>query len=105
MLNKMFNNVLLWKLKGEEAVRASGVTYTIVRPGGLVNKPGGETAIRLEQGDTGTGLIPRADVARICVAALGYSGAQNRTFEAFSGEGAQSADWAELFAGLKADKN
>lgn len=105
MLNKMFKNVLLWKFKGEDAVRASGVPYTIVRPGGLVNKPGGETAIRLEQGDTGTGLIPRADVARICVAALGFPDAQNRTFEAFSGEGAQSKDWSGLFAELKADKN
>jgi uncharacterized protein YbjT (DUF2867 family) len=102
MLNKMFDNVLIWKAKGEQAVRDSGVPYTIVRPGGLVNKPGGQP-VRLEQGDTGTGIIPRADVARICVAALMYPGARNRTFEAFSGEGPPGDEWELLFAGLKAD--
>ncbi|MDH5255397.1 MAG: NAD(P)H-binding protein, partial [Gammaproteobacteria bacterium] len=34
-LNRMFDNVLIWKGRGEEAVRASGVPYTIIRPGGL----------------------------------------------------------------------
>ncbi len=29
------------KLKGEDALRASGMPYTIVRPGGLANQPAG----------------------------------------------------------------
>jgi uncharacterized protein YbjT (DUF2867 family) len=41
-LNRMYSNILTWKLKGEEALRASGVPYTIVRPGGLTEARGGE---------------------------------------------------------------
>jgi uncharacterized protein YbjT (DUF2867 family) len=99
-LNRMFDNVLRWKAKGEEAVRASGVPFTIVRPGGLVDKPGGEGGIRLEQGDRGSGFIPRADVARVCVAALESPAARNRTFELYSGPGAPPADWDAVFGAL-----
>jgi hypothetical protein len=41
MLNKILDNVLVWKLRGEDALRAAGVPYTIVRPGGLQDGPGG----------------------------------------------------------------
>lgn len=100
-LNRMFDNVLRWKAKGEEAVRASGVPHTIVRPGGLVDKPGGEGGLRLEQGDRGTGFIPRADVARVCVAALESPAARNRTFELYSGPGSPPSDWNAVFGALK----
>lgn len=104
-LNKMFGNVLLWKLKGEDALRASGVPYTIVRPGGLVNAAGGDKDITLEQGDAATGqtTITRADVARICVQALHYPEARNRTFEAGEGTGPPVTDWRAKFAALKPD--
>jgi len=103
ILNKMFDNVLVWKAKGEAAVRASGVPYTIVRPGGLTDKPGGQSGVRLEQGDRGTGLIPRADVARVCVAALQSPGARNRTFEVYSAQTPPDVDWNALFGKLAAD--
>ncbi|MBN8280982.1 MAG: SDR family oxidoreductase [Gammaproteobacteria bacterium] len=103
ILNRMFANVLVWKGKGEAAVRASGVPYTIVRPGGLTNQPGGRAGIRLEQGDAGTGFIPRADVARICVAALGSPAARNRTFEAYSASTGPDVDWDTTFSQLAAD--
>jgi len=104
MLNRMFDNVLVWKGKGEAAVRASGVPYTIVRPGGLTNKPGGETGVRLEQGDKGTGFIPRADVARVCVAALRSPAARNRTFELYSAQSGPDTDWDAVFGRLSADE-
>jgi len=103
ILNKMFDNVLKWKFKGEEAVRNSGVPYTIVRPGGLVNKPGGETALDLQQGDQSEGIIPRADVARILVAALRYPEALNKTFEVVGGQGAPSEELQSQFASLDSD--
>lgn len=31
--------VLFWKKRGEEALQRSGLPYTIVRPGGLLNEP------------------------------------------------------------------
>ena len=56
VLNKMFNNVLIWKFKGEEAVRNSGVPYTIFRPGGLVDKPSEISTVTLLQ--VGFGILP-----------------------------------------------
>lgn len=104
VLNRVFDNVLIWKGKGEEAVRASGVPYTIVRPGGLTDKPGGQSGVRLEQGDKGTGVIPRADVARVCVAALKSAAARNRTFELYGAETPPVTDWDGLFGKLAADE-
>jgi uncharacterized protein YbjT (DUF2867 family) len=103
VLNKMFNNVLIWKFKGEEALRASGVPYTIVRPGGLINEAGGQKSVAFAQGDDKTGAIPRADVARVCVAALGTPDALNKTFEINSGKSAPAESFAESFATLTAD--
>jgi len=103
VLNKMFNNVLIWKFKGEEVVRNSGVVYTIVRPGGLIDKPGGENEVVFDQGDTASGMIPRADVAKVCVAALVYPEARNRTFELVGGDGPFSDDLQNKFAGLVGD--
>ena len=103
VLNRMFNNVLIWKFKGEEALRDSGVPYTIVRPGGLIDKPGGEKAVVFAQGDDATGAIPRADVAKVCVAALDSADALNKTFEINSGKSAPTASFAESFAALAAD--
>lgn len=104
ILNKMFDNVLLWKFKGEEALRSSGVAYTIVRPGGLTNAPGAEYEILFLQGDKDSGAIPRTDVARVCVAALDSEDARNKTFEIISGKNPPSADFAESFARLAPDQ-
>jgi uncharacterized protein YbjT (DUF2867 family) len=102
-LNKNFDNILNWKFKGEEALRASGVGYTIVRPGGLVNTPGGEFSIVFAQGDTTTGRISREDVALICIAALQQPAALGKTFETFNGETTGANDWPALFGALAKD--
>ncbi len=103
-LNKMFDNILVWKLKGEDALRASGVPYTVVRPGGLHNAPPGQTALTALQGDPKVnGQVPRADVGAICVAALGNKAAQGKTFEVIGADGAPPSDWTAFFAGLRAD--
>lgn len=102
-LNKMFNNVLQWKFKGETALRDSGLNYTIVRPGGLVNIPGGKEALVFAQGDTTSGRISREDVAIICIRALQVTAARNRTFETYSTEAAGQNDWQALFGALQSD--
>ena len=101
-LNRMFNNILIWKRKGEEAVAASGITYTIVRPGGLNDGPGNEQTILFEQGDVpGRGkVISRADVARVCVAALDDEGARNKVFEIYARDGEPQSDFSGEFAAL-----
>ncbi len=54
-------NIIHWRRLAEQAVRASSVPYTIVRPSWLTDEPGGREAIRFEQGDTGDGQISRED--------------------------------------------
>jgi len=104
-LNKMFGNILVWKLKGEDALRASGVPYTVVRPGGLLNTPGGEAGVKAFQGDDlrNQGSIPRADVATVALAALGNPGARGKTFELVSDKSVSRSDLNAIFAGLKTD--
>jgi len=102
-LNGLFGNVLLWKARGEDALRTSGVPYTIVRPGGLTDADAGPGPVRLEQGDKGSGFLPRADLARLCVAALREPGARNRSFEAYAAGGTTPPDWERLFNALVPD--
>ena len=103
VLNQMFDNILIWKSRGEDALRDSGVDYTIVRPGGLMETPGDETAVVFEQGDRSTGMIGREDVALVCVAALQTPAARNKTFEVFGGEEQAPNDWTNLYSDLQSD--
>lgn len=105
-LNARLNNLLAWKLKGEDALRASGVPYTIVRPGGLRDEPGGRMGIKVTQGDVlgGPGeYIPREDVATVCVRALGTPLAFNKTFEILGDPAGGEVNWPALFAALEPD--
>ena len=95
--------ILAAKFKGENALRASGVPYTVIRPGGLVDEAGGAKIVQFSQGDQSTGRIPRADVALVCIEALGRRGAQRKTFEILSGSGAPPQDFGKDFAALAAD--
>ncbi|WP_446830725.1 SDR family oxidoreductase [Candidatus Foliamicus sp.] len=101
-LNRMFNNILIWKRRGEEAVAASGIDYTIVRPGGLSDDEGGSQTIVFEQGDSRSEgiFITRADVARVCVAALEHDAARNKVFEIHAEDGEPQADFAADFEAL-----
>ena len=101
-LNRLFNNILIWKRKGEEAVAASGIPYTIIRPGGLNDGPGSEQTVIFEQGDL-PGLekaISRADVARVTVAAVKDEGARNRVFEIYARDGEPQTGFSGEFAAL-----
>ncbi|MDZ7704410.1 MAG: SDR family oxidoreductase [Trueperaceae bacterium] len=76
---------LVAKRKAEEHLEASGLTYTIVRPGGLTDDDGtGEVkaAPSLSEG----GSIPRADVATASVLALTTEATYGQAFDIVSGE-------------------
>lgn len=105
-LNRLFGKVLVWKLKGEDDLRASGLAYTIIRPASLLNEPGGTGDLAFEQGDrkvSGALSIPREDVAIVCVQALKYPEAMSRTFDVHRTDGAAPIDWKAKFASLKPD--
>lgn len=99
------------KFKGEEALRQSGLPYTIVRPGGLKDGPSGEKKLVIKQGDKTSGSVARSDVAAVSVAALKDPAAKNVTLELTSqaslGEGETVPSLAEqlklVFKGLKPD--
>ncbi|MDI2128488.1 SDR family oxidoreductase [Yinghuangia seranimata] len=93
--------IIVARAAGEEALRASGAPYAIVRPGWLTDAPAG--GARLEQGDTGDGRTSRALVADATVAALFEPAASGKTFEVFDAPGAQVASWSDEFASLRRD--
>lgn len=96
-------DVILARRRGEQALRASGRPYTIVRPSWLTDEPGGEQAIRFEQGDSGEGQIARADVAAVVGAVLSSTRARGKTFEIYNEPGAPATDWDAAFAVLGED--
>lgn len=103
-LNKLFGNVMVWKLKGENSLRESGLAYTIVRPGGLTDGELAEGTLRTGQGDDmEPGRISRKDVAAVVVAALSQPESRNKTFEVVTDSGSNDRDWQSLFAALQAD--
>lgn len=100
-----FNNIMTWKLKGEDALRVSGVPYTIVRPGGLTDESGGTLGTLVTQGDKhGPGQTNRIDVARICARALTDPAARNVTIEVVKdpSQPVVPPD-GDVFSGMKAD--
>ncbi len=99
-----FGRVLEWKLQGENALRASGLSYTIIRPGGLTNNSGGSKRLLVSQGDHITGMISREDVARLCITALDVPGARRVTLEVVETKGEPIEDFSQYFAGLSPDK-
>ncbi|MDH5275558.1 MAG: SDR family oxidoreductase [Gammaproteobacteria bacterium] len=102
-LNLLSGDALKWKAKGEAHLRASGVPYTIVRPGGLADEPAGQTGLALKQGDEGSGRIARADVAAVMIAALDNPDAVGKTFEVFNDEDSPVNAWRGGFSALKPD--
>lgn len=141
----VFGKIMEEKIKGEDTVRGlyaegspaekEGLSYTIVRPGGLTEEEslGSDVPVGLElnQGDTKSGRIARADVANICVEALFYPELTGRTtLECYnadtgaplasvgfsnilkaktdkdnfvSGRECRGSTWKELFSGLEQD--
>jgi uncharacterized protein YbjT (DUF2867 family) len=78
-----FGAYLRAKFEADEAVRASGLDYTVVRPGGLTEDPGTGLVTIAEK--TGRGQIPRADVAAVLLACLDTPSTIGQSFDVISG--------------------
>lgn len=106
--NKLFKGALEWRFKGEEALRASGVPYTIVRPAGLVDRPAGERGVVLAQGDDWRRFLrttlSRADLAEVLVACLREPAARNATFEIANDAAIPPGNWRADLATLRRDE-
>lgn len=66
----LFWLILVWKKQAEEFIRKSGITYTIVRPGGLKNDDNSDEVIMHGPDTLFEGSISRKKVARVCVESL-----------------------------------
>lgn len=111
-LNKLGNgNILIWKRKAEQYLINSGISYTIIRAGGLIDEPGSRRELLVGKNDTLLNnppngiktVIPRADVAEVVIQALRETNAKNKAFDIISKpeddlSATPTADFAALFA-------
>lgn len=101
-MNEQLGGILTWKLRGEEAIRSSNLTYTIIRPCALTEQPG-DKVLYGEQGDNLRGQVSRDAIAELCIAAINSVDAVNKTFEVNETEQQGSTNWQELFKNLQPD--
>ncbi|EFA71584.1 SDR family oxidoreductase [Cylindrospermopsis raciborskii LB2897] len=66
----LFWLILVWKKQAEEFIRKSGISYTIVRPGGLKNDDNSDQVIMQGPDTLFEGSISRKKVAQVCVESL-----------------------------------
>lgn len=98
-----------WKRRSERLVRASGLPYTIVRPGWFDYNAPNEHRLVLLQGDTrqagnsSDGVIARRQIAEVLVRSLGSGSALRKTFELVATAGPAPEDFDALFGRLEAD--
>jgi uncharacterized protein YbjT (DUF2867 family) len=99
-----------WKRRGERLVRASGLPYTIVRPGWFDYNDANQLRLVLLQGDkrqSGTprdGVIARRQLAEVLVRSLTSDEALRKTFELVAETGQAPDDFDRLFDAVDADE-
>ncbi len=96
----LFWLILYWKQQGENYLRASGLNYTIVRPGGLKNDEVSGTLVMSKADTLFEGSIPRQKVAEVCVESLSQPAAVNKTVEIVCQSTAIGKDWPTMFANV-----
>ncbi|PSO83060.1 MAG: epimerase [Cyanobacteria bacterium QS_4_48_99] len=96
----LFWLVLYWKQQAEKYISESGLTYTIVRPGGLRNEDTPDPLVMSPPDTMFDGSIPREKVAQVCVESLFQSAAANKTVEIVSKQEATQSNWEQLFASV-----
>jgi nucleoside-diphosphate-sugar epimerase len=80
----VFGEYLRAKAKADRELEASGLDFTIVRPGSLTDDPP-TGRVRIGQG-LDRGQVPRADVAEVLAAVLPTPDTVGKAFELISGE-------------------
>lgn len=80
--NKFLADVTALKTRAEDHLRASGLDYTIIRPGGLGDVKETGTAV-LSEDVRAFSYIGREDLATLAVAALGDAGTVNKVYSAY----------------------
>jgi uncharacterized protein YbjT (DUF2867 family) len=106
LLNLLKRDTFAWRRRAEDDIRSSGVDYTIIRVGFLLDRPAGEHAVTVGQGSLPLTLgsrIARADVAQAFVEAMQHPRASRATFEIVWGKGPRQEGFRSLFEKLEPD--
>lgn len=97
----LFWLVLYWKQQAEAYLQASGLTYTIVRPGGLKEDDTDPRPLIMAPANTlFEGSVPRLKVAQVCVEALYLPESRDKIVEIVAQENASPQSFETLFAGV-----
>ena len=86
----LFGLILIWKKIGEDSLIQSGLDWTIIRPGGLLEREDelqNEGIKYTSEGIQEEGSIPRRLVAKCCVESLNTSSTQSKIIEITSEKG------------------
>ncbi|HHP7243560.1 MAG TPA: NAD(P)H-binding protein [Elainellaceae cyanobacterium] len=94
----LFWLILVWKKQAEEYIQKSGLTYTIVRPGGLKNEDNADPLVMSDADTLFDGSIPRMKVAQVCVEALFNPDAKNKVVEVIAKAEAEPQPLDRMFA-------
>lgn len=94
----LFWLVLYWKKQAEAYLQSSGLTYTIVRPGGLKNEDNTESIVMSQADTLFEGSIPRQKVAQVCIEALFQPAAKSKIVEIVTSPQASNQSWDQLFS-------
>jgi uncharacterized protein YbjT (DUF2867 family) len=82
MSRRFLKDVIALKAQAEDHLRASGLDYTIIRPGGLGDVPATGTAMLVED-PAAFSYIGRTDLADLAVQALGDPATIGKTYTAY----------------------
>jgi uncharacterized protein YbjT (DUF2867 family) len=96
----LFWLILVWKRQAEKYIQNSGLTYTIVRPGGLKNTEDEAAIVMKSEDKLFEGSIPRTKVALVSVEALFQPAARNKIVEIVTNAEAPAQPFPELFASV-----
>jgi uncharacterized protein YbjT (DUF2867 family) len=98
-----------WKRRSERLVRASGLPYTIVRPGWFDYNDSDQHRLVFLQGDSrhagdpSDGVVARSQIAEVLVRSLSSDSAERKSFELVAEKGPAPGDLDALFAALDVD--
>ncbi|MEA5583427.1 NAD(P)H-binding protein [Nodularia harveyana UHCC-0300] len=96
----LFWLILVWKKQAEEYIQKSGLSYTIVRPGGLKNEDNSDGIVMQSADTLFDGSIPRQKVAQVAVESLFETTARNKIVEVVAKPDVAGKSFAELFANV-----
>jgi uncharacterized protein YbjT (DUF2867 family) len=107
LINLLKRSTLVWRRRVEDKIRSSGLDYTIIRVGFLLDRPGGEHGVNVSQGALPLAFhnrIARADVAEAFVEAMQHPRASRTTFEIIWDDGPRRESWSALLKDLTPDQ-